>query len=340
MKFGVRLPNSGPFASPEALKRMATTAERLGYDAVSVHDHVNWGHSDKYHFYAGSVEAADASDRPYDFYSAFTTLGYIAGVTNRIQLIPTALCLGWRHPLQVAREASTLHQLSHGRFILGVCAGNVKRDFEVTETSWSRRGRLTDESLEILRRTISQDGPISFSGNEFSFSGAVLSPPPRGLDIWYGGTSEPAIRRVARYCDGWMPAGGPEYFREKVPQLQRYASQYGRESTDFEIARLCPSHVADTEADAMRIAGRTLESDSKAEWLKRHDIPDLKTTWLVGTPERITENIEESEDAGVTMTFNAVIGHSLGEVIEQMERFAGEVIATSKHRSPAPQVAE
>src|SRR4051794_5694906 len=98
MKFAIHLPNSGPFCSLEAIREMTLAAEALGYDAVCPHDHVTWGESDRYHFYAGAIEQADAVARPFDFYGAFSTLGYVAGITKRIRLIPAAICLAWRHP--------------------------------------------------------------------------------------------------------------------------------------------------------------------------------------------------------------------------------------------------
>ncbi len=118
MKIGVRLPNSGPFASPEAITAMATAAERLGYDAVSPHDHVNWGYDDRYHFYAGNAEAADALERPTNFYEAFSTMSYIAGITQRVRLIPYEMCMSLRPVLLLARLALTLLRLSGGRLVL------------------------------------------------------------------------------------------------------------------------------------------------------------------------------------------------------------------------------
>jgi alkanesulfonate monooxygenase SsuD/methylene tetrahydromethanopterin reductase-like flavin-dependent oxidoreductase (luciferase family) len=326
MRIGVHLPNCGPFASLEAIEKMAVTADRLGYDALLMNDHLNWGSTDIYHFYAGSVEAADAMDPPpLDFYATFATMGFLAGITRQIRLIPAALCLAWRHPLQVAREALTLYELSQHRFVLCVCGGNVKRDFDVTGVPWEARGKLTTESLKVLRAFIDSDGPFSFQGEYFRFEGADLYPRPKGMQLWYASTTDVGIRRAARYCEGYMPAAGPEYFREKAPYLKHLAEQYGRGSVEFELSVGCRSYVAPTVERAMSVARRTFESDQTAEWLKRHDIPDVSTTWLAGPPERIAEAIREFEKAGCTQIFIEVVAHSLDELIDQLEQFAGGV---------------
>lgn len=326
MKFGVRLANSGPFASPDAMATMSKAAERLGFDAISVHDHVNWGPGDEYHFYAGSVEAADAAPEQYNFYSAFPTMAYLAAITERVRIIPAAMCLAWRHPLIVAREASTLHALSGGRFVLSVCPGNVKRDFEVTATPWELRGRLTEESLKVLRSAIDDDGPLSFHGDVVEFDDATVRPRPIGMPLWYGGTSKVALRRAAQYCDGWMPGGGPAYFRQVLPQVRELASKHGRADQPFEAVMITRLHVADTVEDARSVTHKTLAFQGEAEWLKRHDLKDIEATWLVGDAERVAEGVAEIEAAGVGLILHTIIAHSLPDVVEQMERFAADVV--------------
>ena len=335
MEFGVHLPNSGPFASREGIERMAVTAERFGFDAVCTHDHVNWGTSDKYHFYAGAVEEADAMAEPLAFYSSLGTLAYVAGITRRIRLVTAALCLAWRHPLQIARDALTLHALSGGRLVLCLCVGNVKRDFEVTGTPWEGRGRRAVEHLRAVRAVLDASGPVSFEGDLVRFRDAELYPRPVALKLWYGGTTDLAIRRAAKYCEGWMPAGGPEYFQAKIPELRRRAEEAGRDAVPFDFSVVCRTCVGKTDEEALRVAQRTLDLELQAEWLKRHDIPDIKTTWLVGSPERVAKGILDFERAGVGLIFLAVIEHSLSGMLEQMERFVDEVVPLVRARSAA-----
>ncbi len=328
MRFGVRLPNSGPFASREAIAEMAGAAERLGYDHVTVHDHVNWGYDDRYHFYAGSREVADAQGRPTHFYEAMTTLGYLAGITQRVRLISYTLCLAWRPVLILAREALTLHQLSEGRLVLGVGVGNVPRDYEVTGTPWEERGRIANEKIQVLRMVIDQPGPISFEGRYVRFEDAELKPRPEGLPIWYGGTSGAAIKRAARYADGWMPSGNPEYFRHKIQELRQEAEWAGRGDVEFEIGTAPRTYIASTDDEAWSVALKSVDVHAQSEWVHRHDPLGHRAHHheLVGSAETVAKVIREYEAAGATVLGLGFIGHSMESLLEQMELFASEVM--------------
>lgn len=326
MRFGVRLANSGPFASTEAITAMATTAERLGYDAISVHDHVNWGYEDRYHFYAGSREAADAADQLTNFYDAISSLAYLAGITRRVRLVPAALCLGWRPIVLFARQVLTLHHLSGGRFVLCVCVGNIRRDFEVSGTPWEERGRIGVEKLKVLRMLIDRPGPLSFEGDYVKFKDADLTPQPTGLPLWYAGISDTAVRRAARYADGWM-GGDPTYFRRKIPDLHQEAARVGRDNVVFEFAANGYICVAPTDEEAWSIGRQTLEAHSQGEWTTRSDpSARLLARQVVGSPETVAARLREYQAAGVTYLNLGFIGHSLGSLLEQMQIFAEEVM--------------
>ncbi len=327
MLFGVHLPNSGPFAFLEALVSVARAAESLGYDAVQPHDHITWGMEDKYHFYCGAAEAADARERPTDFLDAMTAMSYLAGVTSRVKLIPSALCLAWRDPTVFARQALTLHQLSKGRFVLNVCVGNIRNDFNVVGAPWEERGKIAVEKLKFLRLLIDGEGPISFQGNYVKIEGAEMNPRPRGLPLWYAGTSEAAVRRAARYCEGWWPAASPEYFRAKIPEIYRLAAEAGRGDVRFQFGSEAFTCVGATDDEAWRLAEKTIDAHSKSEWMQRHDAEARKRRApLVGSPQTVATAVREYESAGATRLNLCFIGRTLDEVLEQMEMFAREVV--------------
>lgn len=327
MFFGVHLPNSGPFANLEALVSVATAAERLGYDAVQPHDHVTWGMNDKYHFYCGAAEAADALERPTNFLDAMTVMSHLAGVTSRVKLIPSALCLAWRDVMVLSRQVLTLHQLSRGRFVLNVCVGNIRNDFLVTGTPWEERGKIAVEKLKFLRILIDGEGPSSFEGSYVKVKDAELNPRPTGLALWYAGTSEAAIRRTAHYCDGWWPAGSPEYFKAKIPEIYRQAKENGRGDIRFQFGTEAFACVGKTDDEAWRLAEKTVEAHSKSEWMQRHDpAARKKRAPLIGSPGTVAAGVREYEKAGATRLNLCFIGRTLDEVLEQMEIFAGEVV--------------
>ncbi|HEX7041547.1 MAG TPA: LLM class flavin-dependent oxidoreductase, partial [Trueperaceae bacterium] len=301
MRFGVRLPHSGPFASKEAIDVMATSAERLGYDAVLVHDHVQWGDFDRYHFYAGSVEAVDALERATDFYEAHSVLAYLACKVPSLRLIPASIVLGWRDPTLVARLATTLYHLSEGRYVLSVCAGNVKKDFEVSGVPWEERGKRTEESLKIIRKLLREDGPQSHEGTFWHLEDVELFPKAPDLKIWYGGQSDAALRRTARFADGWLVGGSPDFYRQKVPTILRLAQEKYSRDLRLEVACLSPTSIAPTDAEAREVAEATVRKrQQEADWLKRtHDPRDIGGANLVGSPETIAARVREFADAGV-----------------------------------------
>ena len=328
MRFGVRLPHSGPFASKAAIDQMATAAERLGYDAVMVHDHVQWGDFDRYHFYAGSVEAVDGLERATDFFEAHAVLAYLAAKVPRLRLIPASMVLGWRDPTMVARLASSLDHLSEGRYVLSVCAGNVKKDFEVSGVPWEERGKRTEESLKIIGKLLKRDGPQSHEGKFWNLQDVELFPKSPDIKIWYGGQSDAALRRTARFADGWLVGGSADFYREKVPAIHRIAKEKYDREFELEVGCLSPTSIAATDAAAQAVAEATVRKrQEEADWLKRtHNPRDIGGANLVGSPETIIAKVREFESAGVDYIGMGFIGHSVDELVDEMTLFARKVI--------------
>jgi alkanesulfonate monooxygenase SsuD/methylene tetrahydromethanopterin reductase-like flavin-dependent oxidoreductase (luciferase family) len=174
MELGVNVPNFGPGTDPGILREWARVVSGLGFGLLMVSDHV--------------AITPDVAERyPEPFHDPFATLSWLAGVTDGgLRLGTTVLVLPYRHPLLVARMASTLHRLSGQRFVLGVGVGWARREFDALGVPYGERGRLTDEHLAVLRETWrAEEHPV----------------PP----VWVGGHSAAAIRRTVRFGDAWHP---------------------------------------------------------------------------------------------------------------------------------------
>ncbi|MFJ1708087.1 LLM class flavin-dependent oxidoreductase [Kitasatospora sp. NPDC088346] len=174
MQLGVNVPNFGPGTDPGVLREWARVVAGLGFDLLMVSDHV--------------AVTPDVAERyPEPFYDPFATLSWLAGASDGgLRLGTTVLVLPYRHPLLVARMASSLQRLSGGRFVLGVGVGWARQEFDALGVPFGERGRLTDTCLGVLRetwRTAAGDAPA----------------------VWVGGHSAAAIRRVLRYGDAWHP---------------------------------------------------------------------------------------------------------------------------------------
>ena len=126
MKIGVNLLNWGPGVSPDALARTTTLIEALGYHLVMISDHV-----------APTPDVA--AKYPTPLYDPFTTLGWLAAATRRVELGTTVIIIPYRSPLLTARMAATVDRLSGGRFIFGVGVGWAKQEFEALGVPFARR---------------------------------------------------------------------------------------------------------------------------------------------------------------------------------------------------------
>src|ERR687887_1134418 len=195
MHFGVILPNYGLDATVEGIRRTAELAEELGFDSVWTTEHIIVG-----------PEGVDPYGRVYD---PLVTLGWIAGLTERVGLGTSIVLVPLHNPLHLAKEVATLHELSGGRFHLGVGMGWHKDEYDFMGVPFEGRGRRGDEAIRLLRALWS--GEKDFEGEHWSFHDATAephpSPPP---EIWVGGSSPRAIRRARELGDAWHPSRGSD----------------------------------------------------------------------------------------------------------------------------------
>ena len=214
MKFGVALPHSGPLASVEAICRVALEAEQLGYESVWVHDHITYDVEWLSHRTSGVVEPGEVLEP--SFYESLSTLAYVAGFTSRVRLGTAIIVLPLRDPRVLARQALTVQALSGGRLVLGFGIGDYPADFQVMGIPYADKGVLTEEYLDVLR-TVLPGGKVSYRGETISFTDASYFPITPAIPLSLGGgirrrgdgfeLYEPALRRVAKWCDGWIHRG-------------------------------------------------------------------------------------------------------------------------------------
>ncbi|MEU3465477.1 LLM class flavin-dependent oxidoreductase [Streptomyces sp. NPDC006733] len=138
-------------------------------------------------------------------------LAAVAQATERVTLGTAVLLPALRHPILLAHQLATLDRLSEGRVIAGMGGGfpnpDTQAQFAAVGVDFTRRiGRL-QESIDAMRRLWSGDS-VSYRGQYFSFDDVRITPPPSrpgGPPIWLAGSGGPALRRVARLADGWLP---------------------------------------------------------------------------------------------------------------------------------------
>jgi probable F420-dependent oxidoreductase len=203
--------NAGPFAFPDALTHLATTAERVGMESLWTVEHVAIpvGYGSTYPYDpSGKIPAPDQLPIP----DPLLALAYVAAVTKTIKLATGILILPQRHPLYVAKEAATLDVLSGGRLILGIGIGWLEEEFQALGIPFAERAGRTAEAVRAMR-TLWKDEALPFHGKYYRWEKVESHPKPAqkpGVPIVVGGHTEMAARRAARYADGFFPGVADE----------------------------------------------------------------------------------------------------------------------------------
>lgn len=195
LHLGVILPNFGESSTPSEVRRIAEAAEELGYDSVWATEHV--------------IVGPKAVDRFGRVYAPLVTLGWIAGFTERVALGTSILLAPLHHPIHLAKESATLHELSGGRLLLGLGMGWHEDEFRFMGVPFESRGRRGDEAIRLLRAL--WRGAREFQGALWSFENAAFGPlPDPEPELWIAGSSRAALRRVREQGAVWHPSSGSD----------------------------------------------------------------------------------------------------------------------------------
>jgi probable F420-dependent oxidoreductase len=198
----VRFTISTAFLPVTELRDIAIAADRLGYAALAVPDHV----VDLAELETPYPYTADGSRR-WDFSAEWpdpwVLVGALAAVTERLRFFTSVYVPALRNPLQVAKSVGTAAVLSGNRVALGVGIGWCREEFELLGQDFGTRGRRTDEALALMKQ-LWQPGWTEFAGEFHDVPRLVMEPVPSApIPVYVGGLSEIAFARAARH-DGWV----------------------------------------------------------------------------------------------------------------------------------------
>ena len=273
------------------LADITRAADRSGFYYVAVCDHV-------------------AIPRPSDekmgtaWWDTIATLGYLAAITEHTHLMSHVYVLPYRHPLVAAKSFLTLDELSGGRAILGVGAGHVHAEFELLGLDFDRRGKILDESIDVVRAAFTDEYPAVDTP---TFHVADAGMRPRGAQaggppIWVGGSSKPAMRRAADKGDGWLPQGPPEDgMRRGIAWLQERREANGRADQPFAVG---------ANAEILYLGDPWFEPGPQH---------------LTGEPGPMIERLARYAAIGVNQIQIRFRSRSAAELCDQIDRFGVEV---------------
>ena len=316
VRFGQSLPTTGANATPENIRTVAQRAENLGFDSVWVSDHLVIPHQIGSNYPYTHDGATPFSPRG-TYFDAIGALTFVAGCTQRLRLATNVLIVPYRNPVITAKQLATLDVLSGGRLILGVGVGWMKEEFEYLGLdTYEQRGAVTDEYIQLYQELWSSEDP-EFQGEYYQVSGAGFYPKPVQKPhppFWVGGHSGPAMRRAAKYCDGWVPYGArptptsggrtilePDQMAASIARMRTLTSRFGRPEDAVEIVMLCAIGFDDAATG-----------------------PDR--TRLTGSTEQIVEDLRKYREVGVQTFLVGFPSRSFAESGENAERFSREVM--------------
>lgn len=241
MRYAVMVPTeTGRAADPEWMAEYARHVEACGFESIVAVEHavVVTDYASEYPYdRSGKMELADDCPIP----DPLELLTFLAASTTTLGLATGVLVLPNHHPVVLAKRLATLDRLSVGRLRIAAGVGWMREEIEAAGTDFSRRGRRTDETIDVLRALWADTAPhgADFDGEFFSFRRAMSYPKPvrpGGVPLHIGGHSEAAARRAGRRGDGFQPLGlRGEDLARALDTMRTAAVEAGRDPDTLEV---------------------------------------------------------------------------------------------------------
>jgi probable F420-dependent oxidoreductase len=224
MRIGVVFPQTEIGGDPYYVKDYGQAAEELAFSHILAYDHVIGANPASRPGWKAPYSHLDS------FHEPFVLFAYLAGVTRRIEFCTGIIILPQRQTVLVAKQAAALDVLSGGRLRFGIGIGWNAVEYEALGEDFTNRGRRSEEQIEVLRQLWTQEA-VTFQGRWHKITDAGINPLPvqRPIPIWFGGSDERALKRLAKFGDGWFPQlRADEKFRAAIEKVRGYATQAGR----------------------------------------------------------------------------------------------------------------
>jgi probable F420-dependent oxidoreductase len=263
----------------------AQRAEALGYDYLLTGEHVM--------FYTPQA-------------NTLISLAAAAGATKTIKLMSGIALVPLYPAALLAKQVSVLDVVSDGRFHLGVgVGGEFPKEFEACGVPVKERGARTDEALQVIDKLLTEED-VHFDGRFTKLDGVSIS--PRGVQkprvpFWVAGRSDVAMRRAARYAEGWLPQMyTPEMLADSLTKIAGFTEEAGRPAGTVHPGSVMYTCVHENRNTALEMAKARLS----LQWDR--DFSEIVEKYaLVGSPDDIIARLSQYIDAGAR-TFMFVLG--------------------------------
>lgn len=230
---GIVFPQFEIEPDPIVIRDFAQTVEGLGFDHLVAYDHV-----------LGASRATRPDwNGPYDsddgFIEPFALFNYLAGVTERIELVSGIFILPQRQTALFAKQAASTDVLCGGRLRLGVSIGWNPVEYEALGVDFRIRAKLMEDQITVLRRMWTEP-TLTFQTEFHTITDAGIKPLPvqRPIPLWIGGTAEAAMDRAARIGDGWFGYGDAANAARVMDFIGSRAEANGRKASDVGVENI------------------------------------------------------------------------------------------------------
>ena len=246
MKVGITLPNLGPQATRENVLKLATQAEKEGFDSLWTITRILWPLKPQ-----SAYRATPDGSLPLEYQNVLDPLDvlvYVAANTNTISLGTSVADIFFYTPIMLAKRFATLDVLSQGRVISGLGLGWSKDEYQASNIPFMNRGQRADEFIQVMKK-IWTDDIVEFKGKYYDIPASKIDPKPiqkPHIPIYLGGFSPNTFSRIVKYdLNGWLGVvGGPlEYTENFIKAIKEQASQAKKNPDNFRIIMMTYPNV-------------------------------------------------------------------------------------------------
>ncbi|HLU18622.1 MAG TPA: TIGR03619 family F420-dependent LLM class oxidoreductase [Pusillimonas sp.] len=313
--FGIAARNFTAFPiipKAEELIEYGVRMEELGFDSLWVWDHILLG-----------------VDPHFPIVDSLTLLTAIAARTKKIKLSTGILVLPLRNPVTLAKQLSSMDQISNGRLLLAMAAGWYKREFDAVGVPFEQRGRIMDDNLEIMRRFFNED-LVSGEWPNHSIPAGVMFPKPvqQPFPILIGGYADRVLKRAATNGDGWLTYFyKPDAFVESWQKVCNYAEEAGRDPATLLNGNQLPIMVGDSRAAVEKTMMDWLNVDFDIAQGSKSTMDSA----IMGNVDECVAQLKEHIDAGVQKLIFVPYKYQMDqveviakEIVPQLRAYAAE----------------
>ncbi len=301
MKFAIAIPqfySDGEF-DPAAFRAYFERAEELGF-------HSAW--------------AQEGILNPGPQLSPIEAMSYAAACTRQMRLGCVVFVSTLHSPVHLAKSIATLDQLSRGRIEVGVGTGGKGRPFAAFGVEPSRYVSRFTEGIELMK-ALWTEPRVTFRGEFWQLENAPMEPKPFQKPfppLWFGASSEPAVRRAVRLADGFFGAGSTPTvrFADLVQVARNALAEAGRPAGSFPIAKRVYTAI---DEDAERARARM---NGALAGIYGQRVPSIEAAAVAGTAADCVRELHQVAEAGAEL----ILCTALFDQREQMEQLAAAVI--------------